>query len=40
MEAAKRISPEQATTAQAEIDRILGGGGKPDTEDSTEEDEP
>jgi monofunctional glycosyltransferase len=37
MQAAKRISPEQATAGQAEIDRILGGG-KPDAEDSTDED--
>lgn len=40
MQAAKRISPEQATASQAEIDRILGGGGKPGAEDSSEEDEP
>jgi monofunctional biosynthetic peptidoglycan transglycosylase len=39
MQAAKRISPEQATASQAEIDRILGGGGKPGAEDSTDEDD-
>ncbi len=35
---AKRLSPEEAAAAQAEIDQILGG--KPESEDSGEDEEP
>jgi monofunctional biosynthetic peptidoglycan transglycosylase len=38
LQAAKRLTPEQASEAQAEIDRILSG--KPAAEDTGEEDEP
>jgi monofunctional glycosyltransferase len=38
LQAAKRLSPEQASEAQAEIDRILSG--KPAAEDMDEDDEP
>jgi monofunctional biosynthetic peptidoglycan transglycosylase len=38
LQAAKRLSPEQASAAQAEIDRILSG--KPAAEDTGDEDEP
>jgi monofunctional biosynthetic peptidoglycan transglycosylase len=38
LQAVKRLSPAQATAAQAEIDRILSG--KPATEDPDETDEP
>ncbi len=38
LQAVKRLSPEQASAAQAELDRILSG--KPAAEDTDEEDEP
>ncbi|WP_224245357.1 monofunctional biosynthetic peptidoglycan transglycosylase [Hyalangium gracile] len=37
MQAVKRISPQQGSAAQAEIDRILSG--KPEAEDSTDEED-